>query len=475
MNLRKQAADKVARAKDIQAELDKATDLSAEDRTAKQDEIDSLLAEADDLIDEAERRERLEAAEERMGATLERPTQRRTASQGGSEEAGGDTVTATLDDPRRRTRGATSSPEAEARDHELEARLGFESLGEFAVAVRNAGVAGGRLDDRLRPDGPNADFYAAAGAQQAVGADGGFLVAPAFSQQIFDGLREASDSLLGRVTTFPVTGESLTIPAVNETSRATGSRWGGIRGYWKDEADKMTGSKPTYRQLKLEPQELYVFAYVTDKLLRNAPALEGFLRRAATDEMNWLIGDSIINGSGAGQPKGIMNSASTVVVSKEGSQAADTILYANIVKMWARLHARSRAASAWFINQDIEPQLLQLAFDPAATSKVPAYMPANGLSESPFATLMGRPVIPIEYCQTLGDKGDVILADLSSYAAGLAGGVRSDMSMHVRFEWNETAFRFLFQIDGQPFLEQPLTPANGTATLSPVVTLEARA
>ena len=127
-----------------------------------------------------------------------------------------------------------------------------------------------------------------------------------------------------------------------------------------------------------------------------------------------MVGDSIINGVGAGMPLGLLNSPALVSVAKQGSQTADTIVAENILKMWARrLSTANPEEYAWFINQDCEPQLHQLSLGVSTAGGQLVYMPPGGLSERPYATLMGRPVIPIESCQTLGDKGDIILANLN--------------------------------------------------------------
>jgi HK97 family phage major capsid protein len=66
----------------------------------------------------------------------------------------------------------------------------------------------------------------------------------------------------------------------------------------------------------------------------------------------FMIGDSIINGTGAGKPKGIIAaSGALVTVAKETSQAATTLQQANVSKMWARLHARSRANAVWLTTR----------------------------------------------------------------------------------------------------------------------------
>ncbi len=46
--------------------------------------------------------------------------------------------------------------------------------------------------------------------------------------------------------------------------------------------------------------------------------------------------------------------------------------------------------------------------------------------------------------------------------------------MHVRFSQGEMAFRAFYRVDGQAIPRAAITPKNGSNTLSPFVTLEAR-
>jgi HK97 family phage major capsid protein len=94
---------------------------------------------------------------------------------------------------------------------------------------------------------------------------------------------------------------------------------------------------------------------------------------------------------------------------------------------------------------------------------------------APFGTILGRPVIPCEQCATLGTEGDVFFADLGWYATATKGGVNQAMSIHLRFDYGEVAFRYDFRVDGQPWLNSTITPANGTATQSPFITFAVRA
>jgi HK97 family phage major capsid protein len=222
----------------------------------------------------------------------------------------------------------------------------------------------------------------------------------------------------------------------------------------------------------LRAEELYVFAFVSDKLLRNSSIALGQQRtRDAADEINFKIGDAILNGNGSSQPKGLVGAAGTIDIAKENGQTATTIVTENIDKMWARITPRARANAIWLINVDTEPELQNLTQD-VGTGGVP--LMRESIREGQGNIMKGRPVVPCEYCQTLGTSGDIILADLRFYMTGTRGGIQGAESIHLKFDYNQTAFRFIFEVDGQPWLPFKITPFKGTNTQAPFLTLATR-
>ena len=360
------------------------------------------------------------------------------------------------------TKSATKSQPAEAKAKQPE----FKGFGDFLTAVRRSQTPGMSSDNRL-------DYLkAASGLNETDPGAGGYLVAPQYATEIFKRSYE-NGALASRVRRVPMSSNTLKLNGVDESSRATGSRWGGVRAYWRAEANTVTATAPQFRQMTLTLNELMAFYYATDEVLADTTALGSLASEAYADEFGWQLDNAILRGTGAGQPAGILSAASTVSVAKESGQSAATVLAENIVKMRARLWARSRPTSVWFINQDVEPQLHLMSM-PVGTGGVPVYMPANGLSGLPYDTLYGRPIIPVEQCSTLGTVGDIVLADLSQYVLGEKGGMEAAASMHVRFLYAEQTFRFMMRVDGQPLWQSALTPANGSNTLSPFITLATR-
>lgn len=348
--------------------------------------------------------------------------------------------------------------------------FGFDSFGAFAQAVTYA-VAGDKNGEKHEHMQRIVNATTTYG-NEGTGGDGGFLVPPDFRSSIWQKVL-GEDSLFSRVQQFVTSGNGITFPK-DET--APWDTTNGVQAYWGGEGDVKTPSKPVFSMTNLRLNKLFSLVPVSDELLEDAPGLESWLRVKAPQKMQARLNTALVRGNGVGKPLGFLNAASLITVSKEVSQDADTIVYANIVKMWARMYAPLRRNAVWLINQDVEPQLLNLAFREDASSPVPAYMPAGGLSSSPFATLMGRPVVPVEAASTIGDKGDIALVDWSQYM-GLTKGrdIQTDVSMHIYFDQDLTAFRFVLRVAGQPLWGSTITPENGSLTRSWAVVLEDRA
>jgi HK97 family phage major capsid protein len=345
-------------------------------------------------------------------------------------------------------------------------KAGFLSFGEFLRAVvMHERTKGRNSDPRL--------VAAAAGMSEAVPSDGGFLVQKDFSSELLTRIYETGQ-IASRVTKLPISPKSngIKINAIDEDSRADGSRWGGVQAYWVNEAASFTGSKPKFRQIELQTQKLIALCYSTDELLEDAVALEAVISQAFGQEMMFKVEDAILNGTGAGQPLGILNSGAVIQQAKDAADSGATITTTDVLNMWSRLWSRSRPNSAWFIDQSVEPKLYALTLG-SGTAVQLLYTPP-GQNGNQYGMLLGRPVIPVEHCAVLGTPGDVVLADLSQYLLIDKGAPRQDYSMHVNFLTDEGVFRFVYRVDGQPSWKKPLTPKSAGSTLSPFISLATR-
>jgi HK97 family phage major capsid protein len=343
----------------------------------------------------------------------------------------------------------------------------FKSLSDFVRSGLD-GHQGSAFHDRCRTH-----YKAIQGMSEAIGSDGGFTVMPEFNQNIFEHVY--ANDLVASTDNYIVGGNSMTFLANAETSRANGSRHGGLRGYWTGEGATIPTSKPTVREVQMKLQKLAVVVYLTDELISDsAQALEQFVTRKAADEFNFMIGDALFNGDGVGKPLGILNAPSLLAIAAEGGQAATTIVAANIIKAQNRFFAPYFGNASWYLNQDCMQQLMQLTLATGTYSGQLVYMPPAGLSASPYGTLGGRPVKPIEFAGTLGSQGDITLADLSQVLSISKGGIAQAVSMHVEFLTDQLALRFTMRMNATPWENSPITPFKGSNTQSSFVCLAPR-
>lgn len=361
----------------------------------------------------------------------------------------------------RKTPAAAPAPQNTTRvemGRQLNERFGgFNSSGEFLMAVKKAGQTG-ELDKRFL----NSTHY------EKVGEDGGFLVPEEISSAILKKL-EVQESLMSQVTALQVSGNSLTMN-VDEAQP-----WNqGIQAYWTAEGATLTASKlQSFKQPSWRLHKLAAMVRATDELLEDATALESYIKSSAPDAFMHKINGAILSGNGVGKPEGIIQSPFAVTVAKEGSQAADTVLARNVVKMYGRMFPGSRSRAAWYINPAVEDQLRLMKDD---NDQFIYLAPGSQMNQTPYGSLLGRPVIPMMGSMpALGDLGDIIFADLSYYyMIRKAGGLKSATSIHLLFDKEQTVFRFSMRLDGKCPFKTPVTTEFGNYQMSAFVLLEAR-
>lgn len=358
----------------------------------------------------------------------------------------------------------TEQRAAQLRNH------GFASFQEFIAAAHGQQLRGVQ-DERLRfgsiaEDGrPRFGAAATTYANEGSIADGGFLVPPEYSTQVWQHSLE-EDAFLPLCDGQNISGNTMSYPKDETTP------WGtdGVRAYWENEAAQATQTKPKGEVNTLRLKRLTALIPVTDELQADGTAVGSYIAGKASESIRWKTNLALFSGTGVGQPEGIFNSAARVDVAKEAGQAADTVVAANVAKMFAR-QIRKRG-SIWMINPDVLPQLVVMTIgnQPIWTA------PNSGMADAPLGRLLGLPIVETDVCDTVGDVGDIALVNWKyQRAIQKAGGIETASSMHLYFDQNMNAWRFTFRVDAKPVLTQAVTPPNSSSTRSPFVFLAERA
>jgi HK97 family phage major capsid protein len=355
----------------------------------------------------------------------------------------------------------------------------FKSIGANAIAIANY-VRKGVPSDRLR--GLHALQIAAAknsgdekalelaykailGSNESIPSQGEFLLEPTLTPMFLQPIHEVG-ILSSKVRVLPVGPNSNSgwIQGIDETTRATGSRWGGVVGYHSAEAATMTASQPKFRKINWELHKAYVLQYATDELLADSNMLTAIINQSAAEELQFMVNDDIMNGIGGDRPVGVLNSPALVHVHRAATTA---ISHADLIAMWARVSPRSKAAGQWYINGEVHPQLDAIYF----TGTTSVLSPYIGYTEAGVMQIYGRPVIETEFNAALGTQGDILFADLGEYLFWEKGSIEAASSVHIQFLTDQTCFRFITRYDGQTALASAMTPYKGTITQSPFVSL----
>lgn len=338
----------------------------------------------------------------------------------------------------------------------------FESFGEFALAVANGGH-----DSRLIRNST---------MSTGEGTTGGFLVPTQFLANILDASL-SMEVIRPRATVIPMTSKSAVAPAFDFSDGTNGKR-AGLQLLWGAEAQQLTEQRGQVREVQLKAHKANIFCRVSAELTADAPLFDQQLSQAMIAATAAGLDIAFLNGTGVGQPLGIIAANNTITVAKEGSQAASTVLLQNVSKMMARLSPASFARSVWLIHPTVVVPLFTMA---VVVQNVAGTENVGGSTASAVTVdgngqlrIFGRPTVVTDACAPLSSVGDIVLCDLSKYLVGVRAEavIKRDESRY--FDSDEIAFKLTLRVDGQPADASATKLRDGTNTTSPFVILQAR-
>jgi HK97 family phage major capsid protein len=300
-----------------------------------------------------------------------------------------------------------------------------------------------------------------------VPADGGFLIPERLRADL---LRVSLETALMRRFARTVPMDSLTVPfpTLDSTSNVS-SVHGGITAYWTEEGQALTESDPTFGRVVLQARKLTARADVPNELFQDSIiSLEAFISEVFPDALAWFEDTAFITGDGVGKPLGWMNADAMVDQYLESTQDADTIVWQNILHMYARMLPSSLGRAIWVANIDTFPELAQMALS-VGTGGSAIWL--NNGQVGPPMTILGRPVYFTEKVPSIAARGGISFIDPGYYLIGDRQTMRAETSAHYRFANDITTMRFIQRLDGQPWIAEAITPQNGLFDLSPFVTL----
>jgi HK97 family phage major capsid protein len=307
-----------------------------------------------------------------------------------------------------------------------------------------------------------------------VPSEGGFLIPESLRSEL---LRVALESSVVRQRARVIPMETLRVPfpAIDSTSNVS-SVYGGIVGFWTEEGAALTASSASFSRIVLDAKKLTAYCEVPNELISDSiGSFEAFINELFPEALGFYEDIAFLKGSGVGEPLGALSSSNPAIISvaKESGQVAATIVWENIVKMYARMLPGSLNRAVWVVSPDTFPELATMALSVGTGGS--AIWLNNGVSGPPM-TILGRPVIVTEKAtNVLGTVGDISFVDFGFYLIGDRQVMSAMSSPHFKFQNDQTAYRIIERVDGRPWLQSAITPQNNSATLSPFVNLSTRA
>lgn len=295
---------------------------------------------------------------------------------------------------------------------------------------------------------------------------GGFLIPETLRAQLLQVALESA-VVRPRATVIPMDTLRVPFPTIDDTSHES-SVYGGMIGYWTEEAGALTESEAKFGRVVLEAKKLTGYSEVPNELFMDSiNSFGAFLSQTWPRAISFFEDIAFLTGSGVGEPLGMLKGAAAVEVTRATSNQVNL---ADIADMYARMLPSSLNTAVWLCSPKVIAQLLKLD---TGTGGAPLWLSGGQLNGAPTMTLLGRPLIVSEKVSDLGTAGDLAFVDFGYYLLGDRQAMSLETSQHFKFKNDLTAVRIIERADGRPWINSALTPHNGGDPLTPIVKLAA--
>ena len=173
---------------------------------------------------------------------------------------------------------------------------------------------------------------------EGIDADGGYLVPEEYDSRLIEGLTE--ENVFRKLgTTITTSGERKINIAGTKPAAA-----------WNDEGEELTWGDAKFAQINLDAHKLHVAVKVTEELLYdNAFGLEKYILRQFSKALGNAEEEAFINGSGVGQPLGLLAEEGGAEIGATAATATD-ITYDELVDLVYALKRPYRKNAAFLCN-----------------------------------------------------------------------------------------------------------------------------
>ncbi|SLN20031.1 Phage capsid family protein [Roseivivax jejudonensis] len=195
-----------------------------------------------------------------------------------------------------------------------------------------------------------------------------------------------------------ITGPSVKYPKRNSVTNAQ----------WEGEAEDSEESEPTFGQLEVFPYKLTTFTDISNELLSDSGGTaEAEVRLALAEDFGKKEGTAFVNGTGSGQPEGLMTHPD-IAETVNGSTTA--LSPDKMIDLMYALPAMYRNAGTWLMNGTTLAAVRKLKDGDGRFLWQPAF--TAGQPE----TILGRPVVEaIDMPDISSGAFPILYGDFSAY------------------------------------------------------------
>ena len=245
-------------------------------------------------------------------------------------------------------------------------------------------------------------------------------------------------TLMDRLSVIPSVAGTVQWPALMQTDA---NEFGGASFSWISEGAQKPETEPNFQQLEINTHEIAGYTEIGERMLsRSAIDLEAVVVMLFRGGMNWAIENAVLQGTGVGQPLGIINTAGIRLVVRN---TAGQVVYIDLVNLKHAVKPNHRAGAIFGVEDSVE-QGLELQVDGQNRPLFRASM-ANG----PYDRLIGYPYTVSLNLPGMGTQGDIVFGDFGQYMLVVEEEVTVSRSEHYRFRNNVVAFKIFAVVGGR--------------------------
>lgn len=314
-------------------------------------------------------------------------------------------------------------------------------------------------------------LLASAALSERIPSEGGFLVPETLRMQVMLYVEQAL--VRPRALVLPMTTLRLAVPVVDNSAEASGAQaLGGMTFAITEAGRQITASTATFDRAVLEARKLAgLLQEVPNELVDDGgAAFDSFMTSAVGRGLAFAEDDLFFNGTGVGEPEGLLNAPCAIATTRAASNA---VSLTDVANMWTRLNAASMQAgtAVWTCSPKVIGQLATMT-ETVGSTPVAASVFTLGTAPDGGWRLAGLPLFVTSHQPDLGTTGDLALTDFSWYGIGDRQALMIARSQAGEgFISGTSDFKVTARIDGRWLLRSPVTPSDGSQTTSPVILL----